>query len=64
MQRNLLLSRQREDNRTARHTEPGEADRPRASLASHLFDFEITLQAVGDRRVDLLHGEADETEPS
>ena len=34
-----------------------------AGFASHLCDIEIALQPVGDRRVDLLHGEADEAEP-
>ena len=39
-------SKQREDNRTGRHAEPAEAARPRASLASHPFYVEITLQPV------------------
>src|SRR4029453_2571977 len=55
-------SEQRKDNGACRHAEPAEADRPLASLASHLFDIEIALQSAGDRRVHLLHGQADEAE--
>jgi hypothetical protein len=56
-------SQHRKDDGACRHVEPAEADRPLAGFASHLCDIEIALQSAGNRRVDLLHGEADEAEP-
>jgi hypothetical protein len=56
-------SQQRKHDSACRHAEPAEGDRPLAGFASHLCDIEIAFQSAGNRRVDLLYGEADEAEP-